>query len=951
MFQKAKATKLPLPKTLAEKTRDQRNQTPSPTGIPKPSTFSSGGSGAQSGSRDQERDHYWTKLRDKFEKDLASSALSQRTSYVRSRESDKNQASIQSNHWQQSKYNASASREDNRGNSGANPRTGIPTPSTNRSAAQNTRDSPLQSDSQKEWIIQEGQWVTNDSREATPHKSDRTDTTTESSPRSQPSVSPVSAEGDSSMTEWEDRFVVHMPSAKEPNPPTMTAQQIAEYQRSIERMHRDGGQFADPNTRASPRNGTPEKNASPESQRDRTSGNSSPFKAYDGHPMHPQPQAERQSEPPAAPQPQGTLGPQGQPHYYSPDEIGKNRISTIWEEQSPSKSKDKRYSANADGSFLGCKEINGPGTKNPDEVLLFNSGEDSATLQPRPLAVNAKKKLKEEKKTSAFRALRKSAENNAVQEEWKQISRNSKHAQCSKPSQVTICQDQDCSNAIPRSDSQGSSKENYHPTESESSSPEKLEDGRGEDDVFIITPTITRTMIPTPTPEKQAKKEERKVSGPKPSGLRRPGGIGLGGTGEAVKAVRAKAQVISTPSGLRPAAAASQNKSTAPSTTSSKTIPLSSIPTAKDVTSAKENRGKDDAAAKDSSPKKDIEKSAQQATNSIRGFIRTSGLTRSTGLVRSPTDSIASILRNGTESLRNRAESLRNGNGSLTSRKSSPISQPSGPSRDNSESSRSERSFRSAREKATPPPTAKTPPVTQDSPASKIVAEKQTSASNPASMGKSSPAEKSPPSEKSDRSSRAERLEKIKAQARLRRATKVVEIAELDGQQVQSNKDHLQPNITDVCDDFGELDSRDKDASPKDGVNAVALSMIFEIVVVAVSHMHKFVLHMTDSPYANFMMTNVLNMTRHCYRVFSKVYRAVSRYQTTGTWPKAKNDQAISRFLVELLQAVAYMFILGFGVVVIGRTASYVVLVGSWIVWFARPFAWMFQCVARALIN
>lgn len=755
------------------------------------------------------------------------------------------------------------------------------------------------------------------------------------------------------MTEWEDRFVVHMPSAKDPNPPTMTAQQIAEYQRSIERICREGGHFVDPNTRPSPRNGTPETKASPDSHRDRTSGNSPHFKAYDGRPMQIPPQAERQPEPPAAPQPQGTLGPQGQPHYYSPDEIGKNRISTIWEEQSPSRSKDKRYSANADGSFLGCKEINGPGTKNPDEILLYGYGEDTKTLQPRPLALNAKKKPKDEKKISAFRALRKSAEHTEVQEEWTQISRNSKHAQCSKPSPVTMCQDQECSDAIPRSDSQGSSKENYHPSESESSSPGKLADGRGEDDVFIITPTITRTMIPTPTPEKQAKKEERNVSGPKPSGLRRPGGIGLSGTGEAVKAVRAKAQVISTPSGLRPAAGPLQNESTAPLMTSSKTTPLRSIPTVKDVPGAKENKEKDDAAAKET-PKKDkdtIEKSAHQATNSIRGFIRTSGLARTTGLVRSPTDSIASILRSGTESLRNRAESLRNGNGSLNSRKSSPISQPSGPSRDNSESSRSERSFRSARETATPPPT-RTPPAAQDSPASKpIAAEQQTSAPKPRSKAKSPPIAKSSPSDKWDRSSRAERLEKIKEQARLRRATKVVEIAELDGQQVPNRRDYLQPNITDVCDDLGELDSKDKDASSRDGVNTVALSMIFEIVVVAVTHMHKFVLNMTDSPYAKLLMTNVLNMTRHCYRVFGRVHRAVSRYQATGTWPKAKNDQAISHFLVELLQAIVYLFVLGFGVMVVGRTASYVVLVGSWVVWFARPFAWAFQCVGRALIN
>ncbi|KAJ5444585.1 uncharacterized protein N7458_008457 [Penicillium daleae] len=85
MFHRSKATKLPAPKALSERAREQRNQTPSPTSIPKPSsaTYSSGGSAGRSGGRDQ----YWSKIRDKFERD---SPLSQRASYVRSRESDQN---------------------------------------------------------------------------------------------------------------------------------------------------------------------------------------------------------------------------------------------------------------------------------------------------------------------------------------------------------------------------------------------------------------------------------------------------------------------------------------------------------------------------------------------------------------------------------------------------------------------------------------------------------------------------------------------------------------------------------------------------------------------------------------------------------------------------------------------------------------------------------------------
>lgn len=184
-------------------------------------------------------------------------------------------------------------------------------------------------------------------------------------------------------------------------------------------------------------------------------------------------------------------------------------------------------------------------------------------------------------------------------------------------------------------------------------------------------------------------------------------------------------------------------------------------------------------------------------------------------------------------------------------------------------------------------------------------------------------------------------------------ATKVVEIAELDGQQVASPKEeqHLQSNITDVGADPHELRSQEAEESEKDSVNPVALSAMLEMLVVAVSHMHQRGRQWTDSPYTKFVLSNVLNMTRHCYRTFRVIYSAISRYQATGSWPKARNDQAISRFLVEFLQAVVYLVILGFGALVVSRATSYVVFVGSWLFWFARPFAWAFQCVGRALFT
>ncbi|KAJ5172723.1 hypothetical protein N7492_005316 [Penicillium capsulatum] len=945
MFQRGKATKLPLPNSSSTRDRDQRHQTPSPTAIPKPTSGLSPVAAPAAAPTGRSRDQCWRRIRDKFEKD---SPLSQKHNQ-RQKHTEKSVSASQVSSWQQNKHASSSTRADQAPTKVVNSRSAIPSPKGNTtSPVQSTRNDSCPAEPQKKWKKEGDQWVSNASKnvkETTRAKSESTDTTTDSSPRSNPSVSPVSAE-DSSMTDWEDQFVVNMPSAKEPNPPMMTEQQIAEYQHSIGRVHRPGGRPVDAKKPLpSPRNPVPDEKRRVEKPRDQPTVQ---FKAYDGQSLQPHP----------TPEPKSAVTSQGQEaqeetHYYSPDEVGKNRISTIWEESSPSRPKEKRSSQN-DGSFLGCKEINGPGTKNPDEILLFACGEESASLQPRPLALSAKKRLKERRlarKSEENRKAeerRKSEENTALQEEWTQISQNSKHVQCSKPSPSTICREPDCSQSeILRSDSQTSAKENSQPTGSAQSSPGKLEDNRSDDDVFIITPTITRTMIPTPSPEQ----DEKGSSLLKPSGLRRPGGIGQLGTGEAVKAVRAKAQVISTVSGLRPATKASQEKSTEPSPTSSKTNPLGSIPMAKEkeLKIKQKGKGKD---AKDKG-KSDSDRPGYQTASSIRGFIRTSGLARSTGMVRSPTDSLASILRSGTESLRNRAENLRNGSGSIRSRKASLVSPSTVPSRDNSESSRSERSFKSALE--TPVSSARPTPIKKESPVARIAAahspppEKKPPAENtpPPETGKPKTAEKSPSSEK--QLSRAERLEKFKEQARARRATKVIEIAELDGHQVA-----LQPNITDVsdvCDELQDLNPRDKEEVPKQSSNAITLALIFEIMFIAITHVHKFGLQLTHSPYALFLLANVINMARHCYHVSTRVYRMLSHYQATGTWPKAKNDQAISRFLIETLQAVVYLFVLGFGALVIGRAAWYVFLVGSWLMWFARPFAWTFQCVCHAMLG
>lgn len=1001
-----KATKLPIPRSLAEGRNDGSNQTPSPTALPKltPSSRSAGRLGDQSGPVDKAHDQYWRKIRDKLE----DSPLTRRT---KSKDSDKNQSPNSRISYHRSRLPASTSQDQT--SRAGNAPSGIPSPSAvNISPARGSRnDAPttLPVDSQNKWQKKDDQWVITDVTQTTPQKPVRTDETTDSSPRSHPSVSPVSAEN-SSITDWEDRFVVNMPTAKDPNPPTMTAQQIAEYQKSIERVHRDGGQMVDPSTVPS-RNVSPEIRFNPSEQKIQSPGG---IHTYDGtyerrqtpsllqeeHRPSPPPPQNAHLEQQSHPQPQQlqpTTASQRQPasHYYSPDEIGYNRISTIWEE-SPTKPKEKRHPQNADGSFLGCREISGE--KNPDEILRFTSPDD-ASLHPPPLALGSKNKRKapkEVRKATDRQATHTLEETVVLQEERPQISQNSRPAQCSKPS--AMYQDPSHSqnaSPIPRTRSQDSRKENYHPTSNTPEQSGSLEENRGDDDVYIITPTITRTMIPTP---------EKKASSPKPQGLRRPGGANHTVTAEATKAVRARAQMVSTPSGLRPGGPNMNMKPTERTLTTSQTLPLTSISTTTLKDHDDEGRNKDH--AQDRTP----ERAAGTASNTIRGFIRTSGLAKPSGLARSPTDSIATILRNRTESLRARAESLRNGPGSpqRTKKKRSASPQPTVPSRDNSESSRSERSFRSTKEttpvtanrpasppkmattenkpdeskqsSSQPPAPAPTKPVTkrvtlsEERPSSIKPDKPPTSTrkisvlAKPSMLNQTSKLKEAPKLDKTSGSIKSAVSERssspratnsdtppkkeahVKPLPRLRTSGKVLEIAELDGVQVASPKESLQSNITDVSADLGEMHSKDKDDPDDQGLNPLALSLLFNILVVAVTQVNKAFRMGIDSPYVKFVASNTLNMASHCWRVSECIYTVITHYQATGAWPKPRSDQSISQFMVELLQAIVYLLILGFATMLITRTVGYVVLVSSWIVWFARPFAWIFQCVGRALI-
>lgn len=131
---------------------------------------------------------------------------------------------------------------------GANPRTGVVTPSihSDRTAIGEIEDDPSQKSSTSKWRLKGNQWILGEpSPTSTPQD------------RLSPEPPPVplkygliygNARNPSNVPirEMEDRFVVNMPSASEPCPPQMTPRQIKEYQKGIERVKRQGRVMIDP---------------------------------------------------------------------------------------------------------------------------------------------------------------------------------------------------------------------------------------------------------------------------------------------------------------------------------------------------------------------------------------------------------------------------------------------------------------------------------------------------------------------------------------------------------------------------------------------------------------------------------------------------------------------------------------------------------------------------------
>ena len=485
---------------------------------------------------------------------------------------------------------------------GAIRRTEIPSPKDrNRSASGGLTRSPavhhppnLKRGQQQQQQQQQNEEEYNDS--SSQKSSIRTNNTIDSSTNSQPSMSSNSGPSNSA-TEWEDKFVVNMPSAKEPNPPTMSARQVSEFQQSIEKMQRNEDAMVDPDTSPSPRTTTPEdKIASTDTPEKKSNGgegknlNSVTTPTNDGDE-----QAAKQC--------------QKNGRYYSPDEIGKQRFSTIWEE-SPSKPKKKDDDTNSDGSFLGCREINGPEEKNPDEILYFST----TTERPKVVDVSApiSRKPRAKGKPTGRRTTVAFDEKSILQKEWRSLSDNLKHGQISRPSPRTFCQEPTCQ---PQGKSQTSpkaiGKENAQ-APSNSTSPESRENQK-EDDVVMNTPIISHAPA---TPEGM------RAPGQKPPNTQilQPNARN---TGDTMPARHTTPQTKSAPSGLRP------NPNSRKADDKSKESPTGPVKLPPILTTIPVIRSRGQSGER-----------APESPRGVRGFMRIPGI------VKSSTENLAESMRN-----------------------------------------------------------------------------------------------------------------------------------------------------------------------------------------------------------------------------------------------------------------------------------------------------------------
>ncbi|KAL4917246.1 hypothetical protein BDW62DRAFT_86554 [Aspergillus aurantiobrunneus] len=830
---KATPTRLPVLKDFTDKDHRERKDISTPV-KQKGRDWSSEHESPK--SLDQERERYWRKVRGRFDRDTLSprNKEKQKANYHGAyRKIISLASSPRQEIAQKLKYSGSSSSEKSCTSETS------PAAKANNSTPERQNDSK-ESTSSNQDRFSDGKGRMNSNHSASSGGSGsssqkfKTDSTTDSSYNSNSSVSPISGP---STKEWEDKFVVNMPSAREPNPPTLNVRQITQYQNSIEKVQKEGVSMVDPDTLPSPRTLTPEHHLRPPDQNGKRLG------MLDGQDSRPS-SSNKDAD-------SGLTYPD-HPHYYCPDEVGKQRFSTIWEESSTSP-KQKSPNANPDGSFLGCKEINGPHDRNPDEILYFSTPE-------RPKVVNIPPsrtpRMPRELKLAPLRQTERAPGESLVQEEWEPISQNLKHAQCSKLSPKLLCREAQCQQLKTKKFTNPTAKEGPDSTGKRTGSSENLKSNPRADDVFIITPTITRTMV-TMT--------DLRHDPPRNAGVREPTARSAG---EIITDTRTKLPINTkagaSPSGLRRVSQNSWERLNAHSAKASDPAPAMNIPAVRHRAEAK-------ATTTDRS-------TAVGKPRGMRGFTRTPGIPRS----------------------------------STETRIDTPPDKTSG-STDSSLSTR-----------ATNIPSRKSTP-------------------------RSSEARRSSLTDRTIYSPSAHRSSSQPCGTMMQ--AKIVDVAELDGHQVNDHRENNFGNNSSHS-NYDQLDNRIRPDITRI-MSSETLHMIIDMIFLFGNQVQGFCQQIKANRGSKLVLlklflNGILGMLEHCLLVLRKGLAVISAYNTTGVWPKA-NDKDLAWLFTDLGQALVYLVVLGFVAMVIARAVGFVILIGSWVVWFARPFALAFRTVSRVL--
>ncbi|KAH8691397.1 hypothetical protein BGW36DRAFT_388218, partial [Talaromyces proteolyticus] len=250
--------------------------------------------------------------------------------------------------------------EDKLTKRGANPRTGMISPS-NRTDSSREDHVPRPRASQK-WKVNGNQWVCVDVSQSPSSISSVSEYKL-----SKTTSSAGSESTDTSSEGWGDRFVVNMPSAKEPNPPSMTDEEIRLYQEKKGKLHANEIKRHEMDASKSPKSSSayrntphPKKmNSTPVLQKAMTTSSFQTDTSLSG-----------------------SLKSDGSRHYYSPDEVGQTRVGSLSDEPKL-KQKDLYHKLRAE-CFMGCMGMDQAGAKNPDEVLLFPNLDDEEEERRSP---------------------------------------------------------------------------------------------------------------------------------------------------------------------------------------------------------------------------------------------------------------------------------------------------------------------------------------------------------------------------------------------------------------------------------------------------------------------------------------------------------------------------------------------------------------------------------------